>query len=63
VGQRQTPLPDKLHASMVDAGLLRPVIDTVLPFTDAAKAHAFGETGRITGKSLWPSRNPERIAR
>jgi NADPH:quinone reductase-like Zn-dependent oxidoreductase len=37
-------------ASMVDAGLLHPVVDMTLPLAEAAKAHALGETGRTTGK-------------
>jgi NADPH:quinone reductase-like Zn-dependent oxidoreductase len=36
--------------AMVTDGLLRPVIDTVLPLADAAKAHELGETNRATGK-------------
>ncbi|MCJ1679788.1 NADP-dependent oxidoreductase [Streptomyces sp. APSN-46.1] len=37
-------------AALVEAGALRPVIDTVLPLSDAAKAHELGERGRTTGK-------------
>ncbi|MFI9510568.1 NADP-dependent oxidoreductase [Nocardia sp. NPDC052566] len=37
-------------ANLVAAGELRPTIDTVLPLTDAAKAHAYGENGRTRGK-------------
>ncbi|MGW0393110.1 NADP-dependent oxidoreductase [Streptomyces sp. NPDC003042] len=37
-------------AALVDAGKLRPVIDTVLPLEQAAKAHEIGELGRTTGK-------------
>ncbi|MEV6650978.1 NADP-dependent oxidoreductase [Streptomyces sp. NPDC051219] len=37
-------------AALVDAGKLRPEIDTVLPLAEAAKAHEVGETGRTTGK-------------
>ncbi|MCP2319602.1 NADPH:quinone reductase [Nocardia amikacinitolerans] len=37
-------------AELVAAGKLRPEIDRVLPLTDAAKAHAYGETGRTRGK-------------
>ncbi|GAA3387396.1 NADP-dependent oxidoreductase [Streptomyces roseoviridis] len=37
-------------ADLVDSGRLRPVVDTVLPLADAAKAHAIGERGRTTGK-------------
>ncbi|WP_330250570.1 NADP-dependent oxidoreductase [Nocardia sp. NBC_00565] len=37
-------------AELVAAGRLRPELDTVLPLTDAAKAHTYGETGRTRGK-------------
>ncbi|MFD9266502.1 NADP-dependent oxidoreductase [Streptomyces goshikiensis] len=37
-------------AALVEAGSLRPVIDTVLPLAQAAKAHEIGEQGRTTGK-------------
>ncbi|MEV0296761.1 NADP-dependent oxidoreductase [Nocardia sp. NPDC050710] len=37
-------------ADLVAAGKLRAEIDTVLPLTDAAAAHARGETGRTRGK-------------
>ena len=37
-------------AALVAAGKLRPVIDTVLPLDQAAKAHELSETGRATGK-------------
>lgn len=30
--------------------MLRPVIAGMFPLTDAAKAHAIGETGHIAGK-------------
>ena len=36
--------------SLVTEGRLRPVIDTVLPLADAAKAHELGETNRASGK-------------
>ncbi|MFF0424831.1 NADP-dependent oxidoreductase [Streptomyces sp. NPDC004520] len=58
--------PDGLHAAwvmvepdhlglreitaLVDGGALRPVVDTVLPLAEAAKAHELGELGRTTGK-------------
>jgi alcohol dehydrogenase len=35
---------------LVDAGTLRPVIDSVLPVEDAAEAHRRVETGRCRGK-------------
>ncbi|MYS85635.1 NADP-dependent oxidoreductase [Embleya scabrispora] len=37
-------------AALVEAGLLRPVIDAVLPLEQAAKAHESGESGRTSGK-------------
>ncbi|MEU2653831.1 NADP-dependent oxidoreductase [Streptomyces sp. NPDC007325] len=36
--------------ALVEQGRLRPVIDTVLPLAEAAKAHELGERGRTTGK-------------
>ncbi|MFF3211630.1 NADP-dependent oxidoreductase [Streptomyces sp. NPDC002886] len=37
-------------ADLADRGLLRPLVDTVLPLAEAAKAHEIGELGRTTGK-------------
>ncbi|MEU0939414.1 NADP-dependent oxidoreductase [Embleya sp. NPDC005971] len=37
-------------AALVEAGLLRPVIDAVLPLEQAGKAHELGESGRTSGK-------------
>jgi NADPH:quinone reductase-like Zn-dependent oxidoreductase len=37
-------------ADMAATGRLRPTIETVLPLSEAAKAHQLGETGRTTGK-------------
>ncbi|MFC9295526.1 NADP-dependent oxidoreductase [Streptomyces sp. NPDC057011] len=37
-------------AALVEEGRLRPVVDTVLPLEEAAKAHGIGERGRTTGK-------------
>ncbi|MEU3060825.1 NADP-dependent oxidoreductase [Streptomyces subrutilus] len=37
-------------AALVDRGLLKPLVDTVLPLEQAAKAHEIGELGRTTGK-------------
>ncbi|MFD6973091.1 NADP-dependent oxidoreductase [Streptomyces sp. NPDC059979] len=37
-------------AALVEQGLLKPLIDTVLPLEQAAKAHELGEQGRTTGK-------------
>jgi NADPH:quinone reductase-like Zn-dependent oxidoreductase len=36
--------------ALAEDGRLRPVVDTVLPLAEAAKAHELGETGRTTGK-------------
>ncbi|MGF1429248.1 NADP-dependent oxidoreductase [Kitasatospora sp. LaBMicrA B282] len=37
-------------AALVAQGALRPVVETVLPLAEAAKAHELGEQGRTTGK-------------
>jgi NADPH:quinone reductase-like Zn-dependent oxidoreductase len=37
-------------ADLIRAGSLRPVVEEVFPFTEAAKAHERGESGRVTGK-------------
>ncbi|MBT2477308.1 NADP-dependent oxidoreductase [Streptomyces sp. ISL-94] len=37
-------------AALSDQGLLKPLVDTVLPLAQAAKAHEIGEQGRTTGK-------------
>ncbi|MFE0577710.1 NADP-dependent oxidoreductase [Streptomyces sp. NPDC058874] len=37
-------------ADLADRGLLKPLIETVLPLEQAAKAHEIGEQGRTTGK-------------
>ncbi|MGW6979812.1 NADP-dependent oxidoreductase [Streptomyces sp. NPDC054932] len=37
-------------AALVEQGLLKPLVDTVLPLEQAAKAHEIGELGRTTGK-------------
>ncbi|MFE1312558.1 NADP-dependent oxidoreductase [Streptomyces sp. NPDC058755] len=37
-------------AALVEQGALRPVVETVLPLEEAAKAHEIGEQGRTTGK-------------
>ncbi|MFJ6759659.1 MULTISPECIES: NADP-dependent oxidoreductase [unclassified Streptomyces] len=37
-------------SALVEQGLLKPLIDTVLPLEQAAKAHEIGELGRTTGK-------------
>ena len=36
--------------ALVEEGRLRPVVDTVLPLAEAAKAHELGEAGRTSGK-------------
>ncbi|MFD6872971.1 MULTISPECIES: NADP-dependent oxidoreductase [unclassified Streptomyces] len=37
-------------AALADQGLLKPLVDTVLPLEQAARAHEIGELGRTTGK-------------
>ncbi|MEU1707785.1 NADP-dependent oxidoreductase [Streptomyces sp. NPDC005706] len=37
-------------AALVERGALKPVVETVLPLADAAKAHEIGERGRTAGK-------------
>ncbi|MBF6046507.1 zinc-binding dehydrogenase [Streptomyces sp. NRRL B-1677] len=37
-------------AGLVEQGSLRPVVQEVLPLSDAAKAHELSETGRVRGK-------------
>ncbi|MGW6686068.1 NADP-dependent oxidoreductase [Streptomyces sp. NPDC054961] len=37
-------------AALVEKGRLRPVVDTVLPLSEAAKAHEIVDRGRTTGK-------------
>ncbi|MFE6132072.1 NADP-dependent oxidoreductase [Streptomyces sp. NPDC056437] len=37
-------------AALVESGQLRPYVATTYPLAEAAKAHAEGETGRVTGK-------------
>ncbi|MEU6070063.1 MULTISPECIES: NADP-dependent oxidoreductase [Streptomyces] len=37
-------------AALVERGRLKPVVETVLPLAQAAKAHEIGEQGRTTGK-------------
>ncbi|MBT2442501.1 NADP-dependent oxidoreductase [Streptomyces sp. ISL-36] len=37
-------------AELVEAGRLRPEVETVLPLAEAAKAHTLGESGRTRGK-------------
>jgi NADPH:quinone reductase-like Zn-dependent oxidoreductase len=46
------PRGDQLAAiaSLVEQGAIRPVVDRVFPLDDIADAHAYGETGRISGK-------------
>lgn len=36
--------------ALVESGALRPVVDAVLPLSEAAKAHELGERGRTAGK-------------
>jgi len=39
-------------AALVDAGIIRPVIDRVYAFDDVKEAMAYEETGRATGKVI-----------
>ena len=39
-------------AKLVDAGKLKPVIETVLPLSDARRAHELNETGHARGKTV-----------
>ncbi|MGW2596180.1 zinc-binding dehydrogenase [Streptomyces klenkii] len=37
-------------AGLVERGSLRPVVQELLPLSDAAKAHELSESGRVRGK-------------
>jgi NADPH:quinone reductase-like Zn-dependent oxidoreductase len=37
---------------LVDAGQLKPVVETVLPLSDARRAHELNETGHARGKTV-----------
>jgi NADPH:quinone reductase-like Zn-dependent oxidoreductase len=37
-------------AALIDAGDLKPVISTVLPLAEAARAHELSQTGHVRGK-------------
>jgi NADPH:quinone reductase-like Zn-dependent oxidoreductase len=39
-------------AKLVDAGKLKPVVETVLPLSDARRAHELNERGRARGKTV-----------
>ncbi len=39
-------------AKLVDAGKLKPVVETVLPLSDARRAHELNETGHARGKTV-----------
>ncbi|MFD2287241.1 zinc-binding dehydrogenase [Pedobacter petrophilus] len=45
-------VPDQLDeiAQLIDSGKVKPIIDQVLPFTDARKAHITNEEGHTRGK-------------
>ena len=38
---------------LIEAGLLRPIVDRVLPLDQAAAAHAYGESSHNTGKIVF----------
>ena len=46
------PNPAQLQelANLADAGTVRPIIDTVLPLADAARAHEMNQTLHTRGK-------------
>ncbi|MGK5547559.1 NADP-dependent oxidoreductase [Streptomyces sp. URMC 127] len=46
------PSPADLEglAGLVEQGALRPLVEEILPLSDAAKAHELSETGRVRGK-------------
>jgi NADPH:quinone reductase-like Zn-dependent oxidoreductase len=37
-------------ANLVDSGKLKPVVETVLPLSEARRAHELSQTGRTRGK-------------
>jgi NADPH:quinone reductase-like Zn-dependent oxidoreductase len=37
-------------AALIDAGTVKPVVSTILPLADAAKAHEMIQTGQVRGK-------------
>src|SRR5947207_4311187 len=39
-------------AKLVDAGKLKPMVETVLPLSDARRAHELNETGHARGKTV-----------
>lgn len=39
-------------AALIDEGVIRPVVDRVLPLDEASNAHAYVETGRARGKVI-----------
>jgi NADPH:quinone reductase-like Zn-dependent oxidoreductase len=39
-------------AKLIDAGKLKPVVETVLPLSDARRAHELNETGHARGKTV-----------
>ncbi|MFD7030689.1 NADP-dependent oxidoreductase [Streptomyces sp. NPDC059917] len=45
-------------AALAEEGALRPLVDTVLPLAQAAKAHELGELGRTTGKIVLTVADP-----
>jgi alcohol dehydrogenase len=45
-------------ASLVDAGIIRPVVDHVFPFESAKEAMAYVETGRAKGKVVIARAHP-----
>ena len=37
-------------AALIDAGDLKPVVTTILPLAEAARAHELSQTGHVRGK-------------
>jgi NADPH:quinone reductase-like Zn-dependent oxidoreductase len=50
-------------AALVDAGVLRPLVDTVLPLEEIARAHARVEGGRCRGKVVLAVARPDPSSR
>ncbi|MCE7001963.1 NADP-dependent oxidoreductase [Kibdelosporangium philippinense] len=46
-------------AALAESGQLRPHVSGTYPLAQAAKAHALGETGRVTGKLVLTVRDPK----
>jgi NADPH:quinone reductase-like Zn-dependent oxidoreductase len=49
-------------AELIDGGNLKPVVDTVLPLAEAAKAHKLSQTGHVRGKLVLKVIDHERLS-